>query len=143
MMIEFQCGNLMGYDKAVNRYIECGNRIIVSDEKVGEMVTCPKCQQQVEVPFESHASKRTKSAAVEAPQKSHHTKRPAKAVQTAAKSGGTDRRKPKKKGAAKQTTGRGDDEVCAGSQLPGPYEPLEICVSPGSSKAGSPEMNTR
>ncbi len=53
MMIEFQCGNLLSYDKAAGRYQECGHRIIVSDDKIGEFVTCPKCQQTVEVPFES------------------------------------------------------------------------------------------
>lgn len=51
MLIEFQCGNFSGFDKSRGTYVECGEKIIVSDEKIGHLVKCPKCQQEVEVPF--------------------------------------------------------------------------------------------
>lgn len=61
MMIEFQCGNFSGYDKVRQQYVECGNKLIVSDEKIGEFVVCPKCKQQVEVPFGLESAGRKKS----------------------------------------------------------------------------------
>ncbi len=51
MLIEIQCGNFAGYDEAKREYVPCGERMIVSDEKVGQLVTCTKCHQDIEVPF--------------------------------------------------------------------------------------------
>lgn len=51
MLIEFRCTNLSDFDAAKGRYIECDELIIASDDKVGKLVKCPKCDQMVEVPL--------------------------------------------------------------------------------------------
>ena len=53
MLIEFPCSLLSDYDPATGRSGICGHRIMVSDDQVGEMVTCEKCQGQIEVPLEA------------------------------------------------------------------------------------------
>lgn len=53
MLIEFECPNIAEYDAASGRYIVCGKRLVVSDDKIGEMIECGKCNQLVEVPFEA------------------------------------------------------------------------------------------
>ena len=60
MLIEIQCCNFSQFDPKSGRYIECGEKIIVSNDQIGQFVTCTKCQQQVEVPFgleSTHQSK--------------------------------------------------------------------------------------
>ncbi len=52
MLIEFRCPNNTEFDAAKGRFVECGELIVTSDENVGQMVVCPKCQAKVEVPFE-------------------------------------------------------------------------------------------
>ncbi len=54
MMIEFECSNFSGFDPGKGRYVECGHKLIVPEEKLGEMVTCPKCNQELEVPLVSN-----------------------------------------------------------------------------------------
>lgn len=56
MMIEIQCGNFSNFDPALGRYIECGEKIIVSGEEVGQLVTCTRCSQPIEVPHGIGAS---------------------------------------------------------------------------------------
>lgn len=51
MMIEIQCGNFSKFDASLGRYVECGEKLIVSGDQVGQMVTCRKCHQQIEVPY--------------------------------------------------------------------------------------------
>lgn len=51
MLIEIQCGNFSGYDDAKRKYVPCGEKLIVSSDQVGELVTCTKCHQEVEVPY--------------------------------------------------------------------------------------------
>ncbi|MCH2183113.1 MAG: hypothetical protein MK108_14020 [Mariniblastus sp.] len=52
MLIEFCCTNLSEFDAAKGRYVECDELIIASDDNVGKLVKCPKCDQMVEVPFQ-------------------------------------------------------------------------------------------
>lgn len=51
MLIEFYCPNVE-YDAAKGRNVPCGNRLVVGDDKIGQLIKCDKCQQMVEVPFE-------------------------------------------------------------------------------------------
>jgi hypothetical protein len=52
MLIEFFCSNVLEYDAAKGRSVACGNRMVVDDNMIGQLVKCEKCQQMVEVPFE-------------------------------------------------------------------------------------------
>ena len=52
MLIEFRCTNLSQYDAATGRYVECGHILVESDENIGQLVTCKKCGQTIEVPFD-------------------------------------------------------------------------------------------
>ena len=58
MLIEIQCGNFAVYDADKREYMPCGEKIIVSGDKVGQLVTCPKCHQEIEVPFGIGATSR-------------------------------------------------------------------------------------
>lgn len=60
MMIEFQCRNLV-FNPALGHSEPCGNRIIVSDSKIGEKVSCPQCEEKTEVPHDYQASTKTGS----------------------------------------------------------------------------------
>lgn len=51
MLIEILCGNFSRFDPATGQYLECGEKLIVSDDAIGTFVKCTKCSQQVEVPF--------------------------------------------------------------------------------------------
>lgn len=51
MLNEILCGNFSRFDPESGKYLECGEKIIVSADDIGKFVTCSKCQQQVEVPF--------------------------------------------------------------------------------------------
>ncbi len=52
MLIEFRCTNLSNFDAAKGRYIECDELIVASDDNIGKLVKCPKCDQMVEVPMD-------------------------------------------------------------------------------------------
>ncbi len=52
MLIEFYCSNVLEYDASKGRSVPCGHRLVVSDDKIGQLIKCEKCQQMVEVPFE-------------------------------------------------------------------------------------------
>ena len=65
MLIEFRCTNLSDFDAAKGRYIECDELIIASDDHVGKLVKCPKCDQMVDVPLNdegAESARRTDSA---------------------------------------------------------------------------------
>jgi len=51
MLIEIQCDNVSSFDATVGRYVECGEKIIVSGEKAGETIKCAKCGQMIEIPL--------------------------------------------------------------------------------------------
>ncbi|MDE0937312.1 MAG: hypothetical protein OSA89_15440 [Mariniblastus sp.] len=51
MLIEIQCVNYSSFDASVGKYIECGEKIIVSGEKAGETIECTKCNQVIEIPL--------------------------------------------------------------------------------------------
>ena len=52
MLIEFRCSNLSDFDAAKGRYIACNELIVAADDKIGQLLRCPKCGQMVEVPFD-------------------------------------------------------------------------------------------
>ncbi|MFT7631448.1 MAG: hypothetical protein ACI87E_002486 [Mariniblastus sp.] len=52
MLIEIRCRNYSDFDTSLGKYVECGESIFVSSDQVGEQVTCTKCQQRVEVPYD-------------------------------------------------------------------------------------------
>ena len=56
MLIEIQCENVSSFDATVGKYVECGEKIIVSGDKAGETVECPKCNQPVEIPWPGRSS---------------------------------------------------------------------------------------
>lgn len=62
MKIEIRCGNFSEFDAALGRYVECGQKILVSANQVGETVKCPKCDQSVEVPYNIGSRAKLKSA---------------------------------------------------------------------------------
>ncbi|MDA7906526.1 hypothetical protein N9B43_06450 [Mariniblastus sp.] len=51
MLIEIQCENVSSFDATVGKYVECGEKIIVSGEKAGETIECTKCSQPIEIPL--------------------------------------------------------------------------------------------
>ena len=51
MLIEIQCENISSFDATVGKYVECGEKMIVSGEKAGETVECTKCNQPIEIPL--------------------------------------------------------------------------------------------
>ena len=51
MLIEIQCENVSSFDASVGKYVECGEKIIVSGEKAGETIECTKCNQPIEIPL--------------------------------------------------------------------------------------------
>lgn len=51
MLIEIQCENDSSFDASVGKYVECGEKIIVSGEKAGETIECTKCNQPIEIPL--------------------------------------------------------------------------------------------
>lgn len=55
MLIEIQCENVSSFDATVGKYVECAEKIIVSGDKAGETVECPKCNQPVEIPWPGEA----------------------------------------------------------------------------------------
>lgn len=55
MLIEIQCENVSSFDATVGKYVECGEKIIVSGEKAGETIKCIKCSQMIEVPLPGQA----------------------------------------------------------------------------------------
>ncbi len=87
MMIEFQCGNITTTN---NKRVVCGNGIIVSDELIGELVTCAKCRQTVEVPVVTRAAREPNiNRRTPAPQRRRSSQSASKA--TTSKSRTTDR----------------------------------------------------
>ena len=52
MLVEFECTNIAHYDAGLGRYVPCGRKIVVADDKIGQMVDCPGCNQKVQVPFD-------------------------------------------------------------------------------------------
>jgi hypothetical protein len=50
MMIEFECENQV-FNALLGRNEPCGHRIAVPDTKIGDLVPCPKCRNDTEVPF--------------------------------------------------------------------------------------------
>ncbi len=51
MLIEIHCNNFSKFDPETGQYLACGEKLIVSDELIGQFVNCSKCSQQVEVPY--------------------------------------------------------------------------------------------
>ena len=49
MLIEIKCANFSNFDAALGRYVECGEKMIVSEDQVGQFVNCKKCNQPIEV----------------------------------------------------------------------------------------------
>ncbi len=90
MLIEFRCRNPSGFDAARGTYVRCGQPIIVPEEKIGDLVKCPKCQQEVEVPTKSVAESRSSGSS--RPDQNSPSKKPERnAAARAGKSGGTQR----------------------------------------------------
>ncbi|MCH2178656.1 MAG: hypothetical protein MK106_07615 [Mariniblastus sp.] len=52
MLIEFRCSNLSDFDASKGRYIACDELVVAADDKIGQLLKCPKCGQMVEVPFD-------------------------------------------------------------------------------------------
>ncbi len=74
MLIEFRCTNLSEFDADKGRYVECDELIIASDDNVGQLVKCSKCDQMVEVPFHQGGTESARRTAEKARPSS--TKRP-------------------------------------------------------------------
>jgi len=49
MLIEIKCRNFSNFDSATGKYVQCGEKIVVSDDQIGQFVSCTKCDQPVEV----------------------------------------------------------------------------------------------
>jgi len=49
MLIEIQCSNFSDFDSARGKYVQCGEKIVVSNDQIGQFVSCTKCNQPVEV----------------------------------------------------------------------------------------------
>jgi hypothetical protein len=64
MLIEIQCRNSSKFDAALGKYLECGEKMIVSSDDVGQLVTCTKCRQQFEIPFDVGTQSKPKSPPV-------------------------------------------------------------------------------
>ncbi len=63
MLIEFFCTNITGFDAAAGRNKTCGQRLVVSHDQIGQLISCKKCNQQVEVPFDVAKAKRSSDSA--------------------------------------------------------------------------------
>ena len=55
MLVEFRCGNYSRFDEVTGHYAVCGQKMSASSEDVGQLVTCPRCQQDCEVPVSDGA----------------------------------------------------------------------------------------
>ena len=53
MLIEIRCGNFSDFDASLGRYVECEEKLIVTNDQLGSTITCSKCHQPVEVPFDA------------------------------------------------------------------------------------------
>jgi hypothetical protein len=53
MLIEIRCGNFSNFDASLGRYVECEEKLIVSNDQLGSTITCTKCHQPVEVPYDA------------------------------------------------------------------------------------------
>lgn len=49
MLIEIQCSNHSVFDAATGRFRVCGHRWMVDSSQIGAMVTCPSCEEPLEV----------------------------------------------------------------------------------------------
>lgn len=49
MPIEIKCRNFSNFDSATGKYVQCGEKLTVSNDQVGQFVNCTKCDQPVEV----------------------------------------------------------------------------------------------
>jgi len=50
MLVEFRCGNYTRFDQATGQSSVCGQRMTADAADVGLLVTCPRCNNDVEVP---------------------------------------------------------------------------------------------
>lgn len=56
MPIEIKCRNFSNFDSATGKYVQCGEKLTVSKEQIGQFVSCTKCDQLVEVAARSGTS---------------------------------------------------------------------------------------
>ena len=49
MPIEIKCRNFSNFDSATGKYVQCGEKLVVSEDQLGQFVNCTKCDQPVEV----------------------------------------------------------------------------------------------
>jgi hypothetical protein len=130
MLIEIQCGNFAGYDEAKREYVPCGERMIVSDEKVGQLVTCTKCHQDIEVPFGIGTVSRSDAASEDSSDSKNPAAKTVKPVSEAP------RKTPSSKTAAKKSSSRDN----LSKRKPGAAPPNR---RPAASKPPSPKPNSR
>ena len=78
MLIEFFCTNITEFDAATGRSSTCGHRLVVPEDKIGQQVSCPNCNEEVLVPYESVINEKPRKRAA----KKRPAKRPAAAAAT-------------------------------------------------------------
>lgn len=65
MLIEVQCRNFSKFDARRGTYVECKERMYVTDDQQGQIVVCKKCKQPIEVPIGEHEAQRGARTPVE------------------------------------------------------------------------------
>ena len=51
MPIEFRCLNVAEFDSKTGKYVKCNQLLRVSSKRAGDIIQCPKCSHDVEVPL--------------------------------------------------------------------------------------------
>ena len=85
MLIEIECTNLTDFDPATGHSHICGHRMMVDSRMIGELVTCPKCDQDVVVDtakYRTQPEPAQKATRAQQPSRSQSSSRDASKQQT-------------------------------------------------------------